>query len=487
MSDKKIVIIGAGPTGLGAALRLTEMGHANWDLYDAGAVPGGLSRSYQDSQGFTWDLGGHVIFSHYAYFDDAMNLAVQEWNTLQRESWVRVAGVWAPYPFQYNIHRLPPAERDRCLRGLEEAAALQTSPGAPKPATFEDTFALQFGAGITELFMRPYNFKVWAVPASTMSTEWVGERVAQVDLARVRRCIDTNTDDVGWGPNATFRYPQHGGTGGIYTALQSKLPRERFSLGDGSRAVGLDVAGRRLRLASGEVVAYDALISTVPLDDLLRMTAEAPAPLLPSAERLRQVADSLVFSTTHVIGLGIRGSPPAHLRTACWLYFADPAIPFYRVTVLSNYAASNAPAGHWSLMLEVSENARHKAVDAAAVVEDCVRGCLAADLLTTADAIVSRWHHVERKGYPVPFLGRNALLEEVLPALRDHYRVYSRGRFGGWKYEVANQDHSLMQGVEAVDHILGLESEGGAEPTFHTPGKVNSTRGTRRLEVQRLQ
>jgi cation diffusion facilitator CzcD-associated flavoprotein CzcO len=34
MANKKIVIIGAGPTGLGAAYRLNELGYDNWVLYE---------------------------------------------------------------------------------------------------------------------------------------------------------------------------------------------------------------------------------------------------------------------------------------------------------------------------------------------------------------------------------------------------------------------------------------------------------------------
>ena len=37
--------------------------------------------------------------------------------------------------------------------------------------------------------------------------------------------------------------------------------------------------------------------------------------------------------------------------------------------------------------------------------------------------------------------------------------IYSRGRFGAWKYEVGNMDHSLMQGVEAVNKIILGEEE----------------------------
>ena len=71
--DARVVIVGAGPTGLGAANRLHELGHSSWDLFEAIDRPGGLARSFVDDAGFTWDIGGHVQFSHYPYFDRMMD------------------------------------------------------------------------------------------------------------------------------------------------------------------------------------------------------------------------------------------------------------------------------------------------------------------------------------------------------------------------------------------------------------------------------
>ena len=88
MSEERIVIIGAGPTGLGAAWRLNELGHANWLLLEQGTEAGGLSASVVDDKGFTWDLGGHVQFSHYDYFDRLMDdlLGPDGWLSHERES-----------------------------------------------------------------------------------------------------------------------------------------------------------------------------------------------------------------------------------------------------------------------------------------------------------------------------------------------------------------------------------------------------------------
>ena len=60
--DKRIAIVGAGPTGLGAAYRLNELGHKNWAVFEKNGFVGGHAASFVDPEGFTWDVGGHVLF-----------------------------------------------------------------------------------------------------------------------------------------------------------------------------------------------------------------------------------------------------------------------------------------------------------------------------------------------------------------------------------------------------------------------------------------
>jgi hypothetical protein len=108
------------------------------------------------------------------------------------------------------------------------------------------------------------------------------------------------------------------------------------------------------------------------------------------------------------------------------------------------------------LIVEVSETESHP-VDRTRIVEqsiDALRDCG----MIVPKHIVSSWHCRLEHGYPTPWLGRDAVLEEADAVLRDA-GIYSRGRFGAWKYEVSNQDHSVMQGVEAVDKILNGDSE----------------------------
>jgi protoporphyrinogen oxidase len=455
-SEKKIVILGAGPTGIGAAWRLRELDHENWLLLEQNDHAGGLASSFVDAAGFTWDVGGHVQFSHYDYFDRAMDAALpaSDWIHHERESWIWMRRRFIPYPLQYNIGLLPREEMEECLRGLEAC-----SRGPRQWNNFAEWIDATFGAGLRRVFMEPYNWKAWAWPLEQMGADWVGDRVAVPSLERIRRNIATGEPDRSWGPNNRFRFPLRGGTGSIWRSLAAQLPGERLRFSTAATAV--DAERRVVRFENGREEAYDALISSIPLGRLLKMAGMARAA---GAERL-------AFSSCNIFGVGLAGAPPETLRTKCWMYFPEDDNPFYRVTVFSNYSPHNAPGeGFWSLMAEVSESP-HKPVDHATLPEAVIDGLIATGLIRREDKIVSTWTHRASPGYPTPFLHRERVIDAALDELLKR-GIYSRGRFGAWKYEVGNQDHAFMQGVEAVDHAL----LGTPELTVRNPDLVNTRR-----------
>lgn len=74
------------------------------------------------------------------------------------------------------------------------------------------------------------------------------------------------------------------------------------------------------------------------------------------------------------------------------------------------------------------------------------------------ERIVSRYSRAVAYSYPIPTLRRDHALGMLQPALMQR-GIYSRGRFGAWRYEIGNMDHSVMMGVEAVNHIVAGENE----------------------------
>jgi len=455
--SERIIILGAGPTGLGAAYRLQEKGFTNFCLYERNPYVGGLAASFKDEQGFTWDFAVHVAHSHYHYVDRLMDdLLPDGFFHHERRSWVREYDTYIPYPFQNNIRHLPPAFVQECIEGIRE---VQTRATDAKPRNFEEWVHAVFGAGIARHFMIPYNRKIWSIDPREMGYQWIGDRVPTVDLGRILRNIEQGRDDVAWGPNHTFQFPKKGGTGAIWRKLADRIAPERIKLG--TSLVALDVANRLARFDDGTTEHFAHLISTIPLIRLAEMTGKAP--LIQRARQLR-------YTHVQVVGVAPSTPIPDSLRDKTWIYTPEEKAPFYRVTPFSIFSPDHVPdpSKQCSFLCEISYPGTDRAErrDMTAATLKGLRDIGLVDCDPSTTHIHNMWAEF---GYPVPTTDRDAILNDVLPEL-ETMRLYSRGRFGGWKYEVANMDHSLMQGVEVVDRIL----DGATEVTLPTPNIVNA-------------
>lgn len=71
-------------------------------------------------------------------------------------------------------------------------------------------------------------------------------------------------------------------------------------------------------LCLGTIVKYGALISTMAIDHLAETMGD---------EKLQQLAKPLYYSSTNVIGIGVRGERPERIGDKCWVsrFFTFPS------------------------------------------------------------------------------------------------------------------------------------------------------------------
>jgi len=143
-----------------------------------------------------------------------------------------------------------------------------------------------------------------------MQCSWLGERVAAPDLKTVTENVIRQKTSGNWGPNATFRFPARGGTGGLWIAVANTLPQNKLVLGEKGNVQAVNADAKVVITKDGKRIQYRKLISTIAVDSLAEKMGN---------EQLIRLAKKLSYSTTHVVGIGIRGARPQNIGDKCWV------------------------------------------------------------------------------------------------------------------------------------------------------------------------
>lgn len=143
-----------------------------------------------------------------------------------------------------------------------------------------------------------------------MQCEWQGERVAAPNVKLVTENIIRNKTAGGWGPNATFKFPARDGTGGIWIAVANTLPKEKMRYGKQGEVTKVDAEAKSVSLKDGTTVRYNTLINTMAVDQLVEKMGN---------QELVSLSKGLFYSSTNVIGVGIRGARPERIGDKCWV------------------------------------------------------------------------------------------------------------------------------------------------------------------------
>jgi protoporphyrinogen oxidase len=430
-----VAILGAGLTGLSAAHHLGALGVGH-RLFERATRVGGHSITVED-EGYRFDRTGHLLHLR----DPAMRaLALgaigPDWLEVERRSMVWSNGTMTRYPFQANTHGLPPAVAYECLMGFLKA---HYATDRPAPQNFEEFCLQHFGEGISRHFMLPYNARLWGVAPREITADWCSRFVPLPKLEDVvAGAVGLNDRELGY--NTRFVYPRLG-----IGALAEGLARGLSHAPElGREATEIDVRARTVRVGD-EVVAWDALVSTLPLRVLCERIVDAPPAVREAASRLR---------CTHLHYLDVALDEPCQ-RPLHWVYVPEERYPFYRVGCYSNFSAALAPPGCASLYVELADRAEP---DLAELLPRVAAGLVEIGLISSPRAIrFARLRRIDH-AYVVFDHAYFASLDVIRPFLAAH-DVLSVGRYGGWNY--SSMEDALIFGRDAARDAARLAGERG--------------------------
>lgn len=335
-SDLDIVIIGAGPAGLSAAIAAERAGK-EVVLLEAEDTPGGLTRSFE-RDGYTFDCSGHLLHLK----DDRALKLVEEatppeaWNRIARNSVISLGDRIVPYPFQLHLAYAPDDVRADCVDNLPAE-----TPEKRDYSSFGEWITANLGDGIGRHFMVPYNEKLSTAKVGELTTEWLGRFVPQPSVEDIRAgAAEKRTVDTGY--NRSFLYPAKHGIATLSGGLASLVE----NLVTGARVVEVDTDTRRVLCEDGSSYGYrEAVIGTIPLPRLAAMVRPG-SPTLEEASRLRA-------NCVTCVNLGLKAANPEYSQYQ-WIYLPETKFAAYRVGFYSRFAEAMAPPGRESVYVEIA-------------------------------------------------------------------------------------------------------------------------------------
>jgi protoporphyrinogen oxidase len=446
-------MLGGGACGMSAALELARHGVRATVLEREPRV-GGLCGTHE-RDGFRFDFGGHRFITGNPEIESLVHeLVGDDLLERRRSSVVLNGGKRYRYPLelddvltQYGVRR-----GARALSSYAREALRQR--WAPQPdQTFRDWVTHRFGRDLYGTFFGPYTEKLWGIPPEQISADWAAQRISLPSLADVALRLTGIRRPQARTYARKYRYPRRG-IGQIFERCAAAIAARGGDIRTGAEVLGLDLSGgcvKAVRYRDGEgqhELACDAVVSSLSLPALARMTGRMPAPVERAAGRLR-------FRAIRLLNVLLDG-PPVSPHT--WMYVSEPDYVMARIQEPLHRSPDMAPAGATSLMLELPCTVGDALWDAPeeTVYERCLEdlGRLGFNgLRTRTRAYFSSY---VREGYPIYHLGYDQDRRDVLAGLSGISGLVSCGRQGAFRYVF--MDTAMEMGLAAARAILAEQS-----------------------------
>lgn len=449
---KNVVIMGAGPAGLTAALELSKC-DVPAVVLEADNQVGGLARTV-NYNGYLFDIGGHRFFTKWEEVQQIWEAVLGE-KFLERPRLSRI--YYKKKFFQYPLvaknalFGLGPVESLRILASYMKAQIMPS----PEEENLEEWVSNRFGRRLYEIFFKTYTEKVWGVPCTTIRAEWAAQRIKGLSLlTAVRNAIFPNKNGNVKTLIDRFHYPERG-PGQMWEMLASQLSKKGYPVLMERRICRIHHEGGLIRRVETdgplgrEEFEGSHFISSIPIKELVK----ALHPAVP--DDVRRAAEGLRYRDFLIIGLIINKKDVVPDN---WIYVHEPDVKVGRIQNFKNWSPSMVPDQNKTCLgLEyfVFQNDGLWSMSDSDLIklggQEIVKlGLVRPDEIE--DGTVVRMH----KAYPMYDEDWSSRVDIIRAYATDHARnLQMVGRNGMHKYN--NQDHSMMTALYAARNICGAD------------------------------
>ncbi len=440
----KVAVIGAGPAGVTAAYELVKRG-VKVDLYEASDRVGGMARTL-DLWNQKIDIGPHRFFSN----DNRINkiwleVADKDYKMVDRMTRIYYKKKFFYYPLKaFNaLFTLGPFKASMCMLSYFKEKIKPT----PDDGSFENWVTNRFGRRLFEIFFKTYSEKLWGISCKELDSDFAAQRIKKLSLFEaIKNALFAGRGNKHKTLVDQFAYPIEG-TGMIYERM-AQYVRDNGSQVHMNTPVQsvhtVNGQAKSLTLENGEVIAYDFIVSSMPLTLLVNRLPEVPS-------AVKTAVNNLKFRDTIIVYLKVDA---VDLFPDNWLYVHSPDLEMGRVTNFCNWVPEiNNNEKSTILALEYwcyrDEDQIWKDDDQK-LIELAKKEIRHTGLIKDAKITDGHVFKIPRC-YPVYKKGYKTQLEPVETYLKTLKNLAVIGRYGAFKYN--NQDHSILMGYLAAKDI----------------------------------
>jgi protoporphyrinogen oxidase len=441
-----VVILGAGPAGVGAAWRLALKGVARVTVLEASDRVGGNASSFP-VEGLNVDYGSHRL--HPAcephILRDLKQLLGDDLLDRPRHGRIRLGGRWIHFPLK------PVDLLLHTPRPFAWGVALDLARKILPPANHaEETFAtiLERGLGrtICREFYFPYARKLWGLEPEALAVTQAKRRVSGSSLGKLVKKVASAVPGLKPPGAGRFFYPRRG-YGQISERIGEAAQQSGAEILFGARVTGIERQGQRVtgvrfeRGGAEQLLPADVVWSTLPITLIARgIRPQGPPEVRAAAEGLTYRGMILIYL---VLGTEQFTEYDAH-------YFPEQQIPISRMSEPKNYCVSPEPPGKTVLCAELpcDPNGPEWRMTDEELGQLFLRSLEIAGIPNRAPVLRAETRRL-RQAYPIYLRGYEEKLRVMDEWLGSLEGLLTFGRQGLFAHD--NTHHALFMAYSAVD------------------------------------